>query len=148
MLNFGLSVFLETEWARLRVPSLLRTFWVTRVGLQLVTECLSLYQVSLWPSAVLPAMALPALAEAAASLARRLATRGSETIIAVLGMTSVVSSVCHHVGSFFHAVLTAGVDGGSAGEDADEKSVASVSAVLFFVLALQTGLTSLEPDKR
>lgn len=26
--------------------------------------------------------------------------------------------------------------------------VASVSAVLFFVLALQTGLTSLEPDKR
>ena len=33
-------------------------------------------------------------------------------------------------------------------ENEEEKSVASVSAILFFILALQTGLTSLEPEKR
>ena len=33
-------------------------------------------------------------------------------------------------------------------EDDEEKSVASVSAVLFFVLALQTGLTGMEGEKR
>ena len=32
--NFGLNTFLETEWTRIRVPSLLRTFWVTRDGEQ------------------------------------------------------------------------------------------------------------------
>ena len=30
----------------------------------------------------------------------------------------------------------------------EERSVASVCAIVFFVLALQTGLTSLNPDKR
>jgi hypothetical protein len=33
-------------------------------------------------------------------------------------------------------------------EDDEEKSVASVSAILFFVLALQTGVTSLDGEKR
>ena len=75
-------------------------------------------------------------------LTKRLFTGGAETLISVLGMTSVVSTVCHYIGSFFHMILTA------ANDDEDEKSVASVSAVLFFVLALQTGVTSLEPEKR
>ncbi len=44
--NFGLNMFLETEWARLRVPLLLRTFWATRMGLMLVAECFRLYGVS------------------------------------------------------------------------------------------------------
>ena len=35
-----------------------------------------------------------------------------------------------------------------AAEHEDDKSVASVSAVLFFVLALQTGLTGMESEKR
>lgn len=74
---------------------------------------------------------------------RDLLTRGSETLIAVLGMTSIVSTLCHYVGAFFHMVLKA-----DSADAEEEKSVASVSAVLFFVLALQTGLTSLEPDKR
>lgn len=72
-------------------------------------------------------------------------TSGAETLIAVLGMTSIVSSICHYIGAAFHLVIKADA---AADADADEKSVASVSAVLFFVLALQTGLTSLEPDKR
>ena len=95
-------------------------------------------------------------------LAKELLTRGNETLIAVLGMTSVVSKICHFIGSFFHHFLTAtgtafaATGGGGLGrppgaaeaEMDDERSVASVCAIVFFVLALQTGLTSLNPDKR
>lgn len=28
--NFGLNTFLEAEWTRIKVPNLLRTFWLTR----------------------------------------------------------------------------------------------------------------------
>jgi len=66
--------------------------------------------------------------------------KGSETIISVLGMTSIVSSLSHWFGVLFQIVLKT--------EDDEDKSVASVSAVLFFVLALQTGLTGLESEKR
>ena len=54
-----------------------------------------------------------------------------------------MSKLCHYVGSFFHLLLS-----NAAAENEEEKSVASVSAILFFILALQTGLTSLEPEKR
>ena len=131
--NFGWHTFLEGEWARLRIPSLLRTFWLTRLALHLAVEALNGNAAALLGGSL----------EEMAAVAKVLFTRGAETLIAVLGMTSVVSSVCHYIGSFFHLVLTA-----SADEDAEEKSVASVSAVLFFVLALQTGVTSLEPEKR
>ena len=57
---------------------------------------------------------------------------------------SVVSKLCHYVGSFFHLMLLSN----ATAENEEEKSVASVSAILFFILALQTGLTSLEPEKR
>ena len=57
---------------------------------------------------------------------------------------SVVSKLCHYVGSFFHFMLLTN----ATAENEEEKSVASVSAILFFILALQTGLTSLEPEKR
>ena len=33
--NFGFNTFLEAEWVRLRIPSLLRTFWLTRMMQQL-----------------------------------------------------------------------------------------------------------------
>merc|ERR1712061_229929 len=62
-------------------------------------------------------------------------TRGNETTMAVLGMTSIVASICHHIGSMFHIVLTENNNGNAGGaENDEEKSVGSVSAVLFFVL--------------
>ena len=45
----------------------------------------------------------------------------------------MVSKICHYVGSFFHYLLA------NTSENEEEKSVASVSAILFFILALQTG---------
>eukprot|EP00095_Tigriopus_kingsejongensis_P000282 snap_masked-scaffold816_size93094-processed-gene-0.5 protein:Tk00282 transcript:snap_masked-scaffold816_size93094-processed-gene-0.5-mRNA-1 annotation:"protein trc8 homolog" len=136
--NFGLNTFLETEWSRLQVPRLLRTFWLTRLALLLLLEL----GYRLGPSRGLPPGAewAPFLRSQAGLIAQTLAVRGAETLIAVLGMTSIVSTLCHYVGSGFQVLLNA--------DDEEEKSVASVSAVLFFVLALQTGITSLEPQKR
>lgn len=56
-------------------------------------------------------------------------------------MTSIVSVICHYIGKMFQLFLLS--------EDYDEdKSIGTVSAILFYILALQTGLTSLSPDKR
>lgn len=33
-------------------------------------------------------------------------------------------------------------------EEMDDKSIGTISAVLFYILALQTGLTGLDPEKR
>lgn len=72
---------------------------------------------------------------------QHLLVSGCETLTAVLGMTSVVSLICYYIGKMFQWFLLS--------EDYDEdKSIGTVSAILFYILALQTGLTSLSPDKR
>jgi len=125
MNNFGLNTFLETEWGRLRVPTVLRTFWLSRLALMMLVH-----------QPVNPIVNMTSLFTCVKSAL----TRGSETIISVLGMTSIVSSLSHWLGVLFQIVLKT--------EDDEDKSVASVSAVLFFVLALQTGLTGMESEKR
>ncbi|KAH8383871.1 hypothetical protein KR009_010956 [Drosophila setifemur] len=123
--NFGLSALIENEWQRLNVPNVLRVFWAIRIiqgGYALATvdseETLEL---------------LPA--------AEKLLVDGCETLTAVLGMTGVISMICHYIGRGFQwYLLTYDTD--------EEKSLGTVSAVLFYILALQTGLTSLSPDKR
>ena len=50
---------------------------------------------------------------------QELLTRGAETILAVLGLTSVVSTVCHYIGAFFHLILTSG---STNAQDEEEKS--------------------------
>lgn len=72
---------------------------------------------------------------------QHLLVSGCETLTAVLGMTSVVSLICYYIGKMFQWFLLS--------DDYDEdKSIGTVSAILFYILALQTGLTSLSPDKR
>jgi len=123
--NFGLNTFLETEWGRLRVPTVLRTFWLSRLALMMLVH-----------QPINPIISMNSLF----TCVKAVLIRGSETVISVLGMTSIVSSLSHWFGVFFQIVLKT--------EDDEEKSVASVSAVLFFVLALQTGLTGMESEKR
>ena len=140
ILNFGFNTFLEAEWVRLRIPSLLRTFWLTRMMQQLFSMMIK----------TAPSQELLPFSDAAVKasviylldIGRELIIRGAETLIALLGMTSVVSKICHYVGSLFHIAIS------NTAENEEEKSVASVSAILFFILALQTGLTSLDPEKR
>lgn len=72
---------------------------------------------------------------------QNLLVNGCETLTAVLGMTSIISLICHYIGKLFQFFLLS--------EEFDEdKSIGTVSAILFYILALQTGLTSLSPDKR
>lgn len=66
---------------------------------------------------------------------------GSETLISVLGLTSVVSILCHLIGRAFQWFLL-------NDDHTEDRSIGTVSAILFYILALQTGLTTLEPEKR
>ncbi|XP_036674204.3 protein TRC8 homolog isoform X1 [Drosophila suzukii] len=123
--NFGLSALIENEWQRLNVPNVLRVFWTIRIiqgGYALATteseEALEL---------------MPAT--------QKLLVDGCETLTAVLGMTGVISMICHYIGRGFQWYLL-------TYDNDEEKSLGTVSAVLFYILALQTGLTSLSPDKR
>ncbi|XP_055907504.1 protein TRC8 homolog isoform X2 [Eupeodes corollae] len=122
--NFGLSALIENEWQRLNVPCVLRVFWSIRIGQELISLIFA-KDVSL----------------NVIGTVHKLLADGCETLTAVLGMTSVISIVCHYIGKMFQWFLM-------SGDTDEEKSLGTVSAVLFYILALQTGLTSLSPDKR
>uniref|UniRef100_A0A182RRR5 RING-type domain-containing protein n=1 Tax=Anopheles funestus TaxID=62324 RepID=A0A182RRR5_ANOFN len=122
--NFGIATLIENEWQRLNVPCVLRVFWTIRL-----TEHL----ISLLMSSEAPLRF--------AATVQSVLVSGCETLTAVLGMTSIISLICHYIGKMFQLFLLS--------EDYDEdKSIGTVSAILFYILALQTGLTSLSPDKR
>ncbi|XP_077266650.1 TRC8 ring finger protein [Temnothorax americanus] len=125
IINYGLTALAETEWMRLNVPCVLRTFWMLRMGEQVVQILGTHYGEETFTYCV---------------MIRTLLVNGCETLTAVLGMTSVISFVCHYIGCFFQWILLT--------EDEDEKSIGTVSAILFYILALQTGLTSLDREKR
>uniref|UniRef100_A0A146MDQ1 Protein TRC8 n=1 Tax=Lygus hesperus TaxID=30085 RepID=A0A146MDQ1_LYGHE len=121
--DYGLTAVMESEWIRLNVPCVLRTFWILR----LMEHTIAYQPVGLEIASIL-------------ALCKSLLITGCETLTAVLGMTSIISYGCHYIGCFFQWVLLT--------DDEDDKSIGTVSAILFYILALQTGLTSLEPDKR
>uniref|UniRef100_A0A2M4BE01 Putative e3 ubiquitin ligase n=1 Tax=Anopheles marajoara TaxID=58244 RepID=A0A2M4BE01_9DIPT len=122
--NFGIATLIENEWQRLNVPSVLRVFWSIRIAEHLI---------SLLMSSDAPLYF--------ATTMKTLLVSGCETLTAVLGMTSIISLICHYIGKMVQLFLLS--------EDYDEdKSIGTVSAILFYILALQTGLTSLSPDKR
>lgn len=127
--NFGLTILVESEWLRLEVAKVLRTFWILRV-----IEHTALFFVhGHWSDDV--SGQSPAF-----RLIKNVMVTGSDTLTAVLGITSIVSFICHHIGQFFQWILLT--------EEENDKSIGTVSAMLFYILALQTGLTSLDPEKR
>ncbi|XP_026754131.1 protein TRC8 homolog [Galleria mellonella] len=135
--NYGLSALVEMEWMRLNVPCVLRVFWVMRVAEHAILLLMDNYdddaEEGLKVSTLLAVQSL-------ASMAKSLLVTGCETITAVLGMTSVISFFCHYIGNFFQWILLT--------DEEEDKSIGTVSAILFYILALQTGLTSLNPEKR
>lgn len=126
--NFGLSALVEAEWLRLCVPEVLRTFWILRAlehtGIFFISGFWSQRDDGLTP---------------VFRLVKSVMVSGCETLTAVLGVTSIVSYICNNIGRFFQWILLT---------DENDKNIGTVSAILFYILALQTGLTSLEPDKR
>lgn len=79
-------------------------------------------------------------ATATAEATKSLIIRGCETTIAILGMTSVISSISHQIGCIIQWFL--------AVEESEDRNIGTVSALLFFILSLQTGITGMEPEKR
>lgn len=118
--HLGVLGFLEVQWGRLHVPQVLRLFWVFRLGGQALR--LSLAQVPLDE----------ALCE--------LAVRGCDTAVALLGMASVVAAAARLIAWGARRLLLL--------EGSPERSLGTVAGVLFLVLALQTGLTGLDPERR
>ncbi|XP_034255044.1 protein TRC8 homolog [Thrips palmi] len=128
--NFGMATFVEAEWTRLNVPSVLLTFWLLRVfGHAVFLSIDYLHSGENNP-----------LSDVLYQMAKTLLVGGCDTLVAVLGMTSVVSYLCYYLGCLFQWALLA--------EEDEEKPIGTVSAMLFYILALQAGLTSCDPDKR
>lgn len=121
--NFGLSALVENEWQRLNVPCVLRAFWTIRLLEQLTSMAIDAQE----PLTLMLTI-------------QKLLCLGCETLIALLGMTSIISIICHYIGRMFQMFLMS--------EEDEDKSIGTVSAILFYILSLQTGLTTLQPDKR
>lgn len=124
--SYGLSALVEAEWSRLNVPCVLRIFWILRVSEQVFQIMGNHYGEESFTYYI---------------MVRTLLTNGCETLTAVLGMTSIISFICHYIGCFFQWILL-------TEDEEDSKSIGTVSAILFYILALQTGLTSLEKELR
>ncbi|KAA0202405.1 hypothetical protein HAZT_HAZT003962 [Hyalella azteca] len=131
----GLHTLIELEWKRINVPFVLRIFWSVRVA-NFVAYFLAAHLQELNTYNVLMLLS-PSMCY---RLFKSTMTYGCDTIIALLGMTSIVSYICHYVEEFFQNILLA--------DDRDDRSMGTVSAILFFVLAEQSGLTILEDEKR
>ena len=117
---------------------MLRVFWLTRLveqALMMLAE--SETSADFNESGLLSITIDPSMIYATG---KTLIVRGCETMIAVLGMTSVLSSISHQVGC--------GVQWFLAVEDPEDRNIGTVSAMLFFILALQTGITGMDPEKR
>ncbi|XP_026681988.1 protein TRC8 homolog [Diaphorina citri] len=71
----------------------------------------------------------------------------SFTAPTILVIFSLPSSIQSHL-AVFSALLPLGNPQILQTEDQDDKSIGTVSAILFYILALQTGLTELEPEDR
>lgn len=126
--NYGFSHLIESEWSRLNVPEVLRTFWMLRV-----IECTAIFFIyGHWSENDGQSPYF--------RLMKFIMVTGCDTLTAVLGITSIVSYICNYIGKFFQWILLT--------DEENDKNFGTVSAIVFYILALQTGLTGLEPEVR
>ena len=131
----GIQLFLEIQWHRLYVPTVLRVFWITRVTYQITYFLVNKW----WITQGDPSqntMTVDSILE----IMQTVLVTGCETITALMGMTAVISVIAHYLGILISAFVNS--------DTTEDNNMGTVSAILFFILALQTGLTGLEPDKR
>ncbi|XP_056597652.1 E3 ubiquitin-protein ligase RNF139 isoform X1 [Triplophysa dalaica] len=130
---YGLQLLLEDTWKRIRFPDILRVFWLTRVMAQAVVL---VYVVR----AVRSESGLQLTWDVFWDLFSNLIISGCDSTLTVLGMSAVISSLAHYLGLSILAFI------GSTEEE--DKRLGFVAPVLFFILALQTGLSGLDPAER
>ncbi|KAF3706972.1 E3 ubiquitin-protein ligase RNF139 [Channa argus] len=141
---YGLQLLLEDTWKRIRFPDVLRVFWLTRVTAQAMILVYVVRAVRREGGD-----ATDGSSDSQGYLLNwdvfwdvtsNLIISGCDSTLTVLGMSAVISSVAHYLGLSILAFI------GSTEEE--DKRLGFVAPVLFFILALQTGLSSLKPDER
>ncbi|KAK5624124.1 hypothetical protein CRENBAI_015040 [Crenichthys baileyi] len=145
---YGLQLLLEDTWKRIRFPDVLRVFWLTRVTAQALI-LVYVVQAVRRESGDAAGGAADGSSDAQGyllswdvfwDLTSNLIISGCDSTLTVLGMSAVISSMAHYLGLSILAFI------GSTEEE--DKRLGFVAPVLFFILALQTGLSSLDPEER
>lgn len=133
----GVSEYLSNQWDRLQVPHVLRTLFIVR----LLFIVGSHIHDSVYHHFVRTAAVDFSQWEANWELAAHMLARSCETWVSLLGFSAMLSLASAYLGV---------VVGWMLGSDTDEehRTVGTITAVLFFILALQTGLTGMEAEKR
>ncbi|XP_053100386.1 E3 ubiquitin-protein ligase RNF139 isoform X1 [Hemicordylus capensis] len=133
---YGLQLLMEDTWKRIRFPAVLRVFWLTRLTAQGVVLMYVVRMAETDPDKKFYMISWDSFWELLCSLI----ISGCDSTLTVLGMSAVISSVAHYLGLGILAFI------GST--DEDDKRLGFVAPVLFFILALQTGLSGLKPEER
>ncbi|KAH3706594.1 protein TRC8 homolog [Dreissena polymorpha] len=136
----GVIPFLEDQWARLFVPTVLRAFCMLRIVYQISLYFYSIYYTTPPPKLLNATTEFENRHENLTVIFQNLLVRSCETSVSMLGMTSCISFFAHYVGLFMAFWV---------GSDTEEdRGYGTVAAILFVILSLQTGLTGLDPEKR
>ncbi|XP_069777767.1 E3 ubiquitin-protein ligase RNF139 [Narcine bancroftii] len=133
---YGLQVVVEDTWKRIRFPDVLRVFWLTRLIAQAI---ILVYVVKVTQGESGNRSYFISWNDSWEVLCN-LIISGCDSTLTVLGMSAVISSLAHFLGLGILAFI------GSTEEE--DKRLGLVAPVLFFILALQTGLSGLEPEER
>nr|XP_061808157.1 E3 ubiquitin-protein ligase RNF139-like [Nerophis lumbriciformis] len=138
---YGLQLLLKDTWKRIRFPDVLRVFWLSRVTAQaliLVYVVRAVRRES--DDESLDSQVQPLSWDVFWDVTSNLIISGCDSTLTVLGMSAVISSVAHYLGLSILTFI------GSTEEE--DKRLGFVAPVLFFILALQTGLSGLDPEER
>jgi len=139
----GLLHLLELQWQRLMIPQVLKTFWIAKFIYQLsiILSILVLNSTYFNSNNTQTAEQFFSIKDLFLFTIKQLSVAGCETIICVSGMSSILSSILNKLGQLIQKFLIAIDDG-------EDRNLGKISAILFFVLALQTGLTEITADLR
>ncbi|KAM9308905.1 E3 ubiquitin-protein ligase RNF139 [Gastrophryne carolinensis] len=132
---YGLQVMVEDAWKKIHFPDVLRVFWLTRLATQAV---FLVYMVKESNGNTEDSFFITW--DDFWELLCNLIISGCDSTLTVLGMSAVISSIAHYLGLGILSFI------GSTEEE--DKRLGFVAPVLFFILALQTGLSGLQPEER
>ncbi|XP_061676132.1 E3 ubiquitin-protein ligase RNF139 [Syngnathoides biaculeatus] len=138
---YGLQLLLKDTWKRIRFPDVLRVFWLTRIAAQAVILVYVVQAVRMESGDADGSSQGYLLGwDVLWDVTSNLIISGCDSTLTVLGMSAVISSAAHYLGLSILTFI------GSTEEE--DKRLGFVAPVLFFILALQTGLSSLDPEER
>ncbi|ELU14935.1 hypothetical protein CAPTEDRAFT_138817 [Capitella teleta] len=112
--------FLKAQWARLRVVHVHSAFWALRVTFVLFVQLSQ----SPWQEGM-----------------KQVLSSSCETVVMLFGMACVISHITH----LLHRAIAAFL---CLETDTEAGSMGATSGVLFFILALQTGLLGMGPEQK